>query len=99
MASSPGNTREVLESHYLEIPPRAGSPRANSSSYLSVGAGSCPQKATVLSCLERELHDDAFPSHAHHRYCDTGSGTGKCPVDSEAFEIDCRSSPCTLLYC
>lgn len=55
-------------SHYLEIPARAGSPSANSSSKLSLCIGNCPEKVIVLSSLEGELCDDAFISHAHKRY-------------------------------
>lgn len=66
--NSSGNT--LQKAITSEIPPSAGSPRANSSSYPSLDTGSYSWKETALSHLEGELHDKAFPSHAYHRYCD-----------------------------
>lgn len=56
----------------------------------------CPQQETAFSCLEGELHDDAFASHAHHRCGNPWAGMGKCHVIREAFEIGCLASPFVL---
>lgn len=80
--TSSGHTRKVSESHFLEIPSRAGSLRADSSSCLCLCTGNCPQKVTALPCLEGELRDDEFSSPAHHRYCNSWAGTRKHGIDA-----------------
>lgn len=99
MALSPGNKREVPGSHCLG---NATQSRIIKSYWLFLALPRCWElstEETVLLWLEGELHDDAFPSHAHHGYCHPRAGTRVCPVASEAFEIDCRSSPFTLPHC
>lgn len=50
-----------------------------------------PPKETVIPCLEGELHPGAPP--AHHKPREEG------PMDSEALEPDCPSSPFSFLNC
>ena len=64
-----GSKRSFQRAVTLEILPRAGSSRATSSSHLFLSTGSCPHKEGIVSCLEGELHDYAFPFQVSHGYC------------------------------
>lgn len=62
MAASPGNTREVADSHYLGNPTLS---RIIKNQHLFIALVSCPQKETVLSYPEGQFHDRPMPIIGH----------------------------------
>lgn len=82
-----GSKREVIENYYLGIPSQSRIIRSYQlflalSKYQELFTG-----RAVLSCLEGELYDNSFPSHAIKG---TGipSCKGDCTIDSEELEIN-----------